>query len=61
MADFLKMPVSVHCHGTDGIKMFFVAMAFVPLSIPTILDDECLRMYKASNRSFMMPTLSAPH
>ena len=60
MADFLKMPVSVHCHGTDGIKMC-IRNGVRTIEHSTILDDECLRMYKASNRSFMMPTLSAPH
>lgn len=60
MADFLKMPVSVHCHGTEGIKMC-IRNGVRTIEHSTILDDECLRMYKASNRSFMMPTLSAPH
>ena len=60
MADFLKMPVSVHCHGTEGIKMC-IRNGVRTIEHSTILDDECLRMYKASNQSFMMPTLSAPH
>ena len=60
MADFLKMPVSVHCHGTEGIKMC-IRNGVRTIEHSTILDDECLRMYKASDRSFMMPTLSAPH
>ena len=60
MADSLKMPVSVHCHGTEGIKMC-IRNGVRTIEHSTILDDECLRMYKASDRSFMMPTLSAPH
>ena len=60
MADFLKMPVSVHCHGTEGIKMC-IRNGVRTIEHSTILDDECLRMYKASDQSFMMPTLSAPH
>ena len=60
MADFLKMPVSVHCHGTEGIKMC-IRNGVRTIEHSTIMDDECLRMYKASDQSFMMPTLSAPH
>lgn len=60
MATFVHLPVSVHCHGTDGIKMC-IRSGVRTIEHSTIMDDECLRMYKESKQSFMIPTLSAPH
>lgn len=59
MAAFVNLPVSVHCHGTEGIKMC-IRCGVRTIEHSTIMDDECLRMYKATDKSFMIPTLSAP-
>ncbi|MGN0733016.1 MAG: amidohydrolase family protein [Emergencia sp.] len=60
MADFVGRPVSVHCHGAEGIKRC-IRNGVRTIEHSSVMDDECLRMYKASDKSFMIPTLSAPH
>lgn len=60
MARFVNLPVSVHCHGSEGIKMC-IRNGVRTIEHSSIMDDECLRMYKSTDRSFMIPTLSAPH
>ena len=56
-AAYVDLPVAVHCHGTEGIKMC-IRSGVRTIEHSTIMDDECIRMYKASETSFMMPTMS---
>ena len=56
-ADYVDLPVAVHCHGTEGIKMCIRA-GVRTVEHSTIMDDECIRMYQASDKTFMMPTMS---
>ena len=58
-AAYVNRPVAVHCHGTEGIKMC-IRCGVRTIEHSSIMDDECIRMYKAQDQSFMMPTLSAP-
>ncbi|MBQ6582959.1 MAG: amidohydrolase family protein [Mogibacterium sp.] len=58
-AKFVNRPVAVHCHGTDGIKMC-IRCGVRTIEHSSIMDDECIRMYKAQDQTFMIPTLSAP-
>lgn len=58
-AAYVGLPVAVHCHGTDGIKMC-IRSGVRTVEHSSIMDDECIRMYKESNDTFMIPTLSAP-
>lgn len=56
-ADYVDLPVAVHCHGTEGIKMC-IRSGVRTVEHSTIMDDECIRMFKESKQSFMMPTMS---
>lgn len=56
-AKYVGLPVAVHCHGTDGIKMC-IRNGVRTVEHSTIMDDECIRMYKQTYKTFMMPTLS---
>lgn len=58
-ASLVNRPVSVHCHGTDGIKMA-IRCGVRTVEHSTIMDDECIRMYSEADSTFMIPTLSAP-
>lgn len=59
MAEFVNRPVAVHCHGAEGIKMC-IRCGVRTIEHSSIMDDECIRMYKDNDQSFMIPTLSAP-
>ncbi len=56
-ADYVGLPVAVHCHGTEGIKMC-IRCGVRTVEHSTLLDDECIRMYQNTDRSFPVPTLS---
>jgi len=56
-ADYVGLPVAVHCHGTEGIKMC-IRCGVRTVEHSSIMDEECIRMYKASDRSFPIPTMS---
>ncbi len=56
-ADYVGLPVAVHCHGTEGIKMC-IRCGVRTVEHSTIMDDECIRMYQNADRSFPVPTLS---
>lgn len=56
-ADYVGLPVAVHCHGTEAIKMC-IRCGVRTVEHSSIMDDECIEMYKASDRSFPMPTMS---
>lgn len=56
-AAYVDLPVAVHCHGTDGIKMC-IRTGVRTVEHSSIMDDECIRMYKATDKTFMMPTMS---
>ena len=56
-ADYVGLPVAVHCHGTEAIKMC-IRCGVRTVEHSSIMDDECIRMYKDSTTSFPMPTLS---
>ena len=46
-AKYVNLPVAVHCHGTEGIKMC-IRNGVRTVEHSTIMDDECIRMYKNS-------------
>lgn len=56
-AAYVDLPVAVHCHGTDGIKMC-IRTGVRTVEHSSIMGDECIRMYKATDKTFMMPTMS---
>ena len=56
-ADYVGLPVAVHCHGTEAIKMC-IRCGVRTVEHSSIMDDECIEMYKKSDRSFPMPTMS---
>ena len=58
-ASLVDRPVSVHCHGSEGIKMA-IRCGVKTVEHSTIMDDECIRMYKKTDKTYMIPTLSAP-
>lgn len=58
-AAYVDMPVAVHCHGTDGIKMC-IRNGVRTVEHSSIMDDECIRMYKESDQTFMIPTIGVP-
>jgi len=59
MAKYVNRPVAVHCHGAEGIKMC-IRCGVRTIEHSSILDDECIRMYKEQEQTYMIPTLSAP-
>lgn len=56
-ARLVNLPVAVHCHGTEAIKMC-IRNGVRTIEHSTIMDDECIEMYKNTNESFAMPTMS---
>lgn len=56
-AAYVNKPVSVHCHGTRGVKMA-IRCGVRTVEHSTIMDDECVRMYKETDKTFPIPTLS---
>lgn len=56
-ADFVKRPVSIHCHGTEGIKMG-IRCGVRTIEHSSIMDDECIRMYLATDKTFPIPTMA---
>ena len=56
-AHYVDLPVAVHCHGTEGIKMC-IRNGVRTVEHSTVMDNECIEMYKNSSTTFMMPTLS---
>lgn len=56
-ADYAGLPVAVHCHGTEAIKMC-IRCGVRTVEHSSIMDEECIRMYMESDRSYPMPTMS---
>lgn len=56
-AAYVNLPVAVHCHGASGIKMA-IRSGVRTVEHSTIMDDECIRMYLASDQTFPIPTFS---
>ena len=56
-AAYVNLPVAVHCHGSEGIKMC-IRSGVRTVEHSTVLDDECIRMYQNTDATFMMPTVS---
>ncbi len=56
-AKFLNRPVSVHCHGSEAIKMC-IRCGVRTIEHSSIMDDECIKMYLNSTDSFPIPTLA---
>lgn len=56
-AAYVNLPVAVHCHGSEGIKMC-IRSGVRTVEHSTVLDDECIRMYQNTDATFMMPTMS---
>lgn len=44
-ADYVGLPVAVHCHGTEAIKMC-IRCGVRTVEHSSIMDDECIEMYK---------------
>lgn len=56
-ADYVGLPVSIHCHGVDGTKMA-IRCGVRTVEHSSIMDDECIEMYLNSNKTFPIPTLA---
>lgn len=56
-AAYVNLPVAVHCHGEEGTKMC-IRSGVRTVEHASLLDDECIRMFKASNQTFPLLTLS---
>lgn len=56
-AAYVGMPVAVHCHGEEGTKMCIRA-GVRTVEHASLLDDECIRMFKESGQTFPILTLS---
>ena len=56
-ADYVNRPVAVHCHGANGVKIAIRA-GVRTIEHSSIMDDECIRMYLATDKSFPIPTIS---
>lgn len=56
-ADYVGLPVAVHCHGTEAIKMC-IRCGVRTVEHSSIMDEECIEMYTKTDWSFPMPTLS---
>ena len=57
-ARLVNRPVAVHCVGTSAIKMA-IRCGVRTIEHSTLMDDECIRMYLASDQSFPIPTITA--
>lgn len=58
-ADYVGKPVSIHCHGAEGTKMA-IRCGVRTVEHSSIMDDECIRMYLQTDRTFPIPTISPP-
>lgn len=56
-AAYVGKPVSVHCHGAAGTKMA-IRCGVRTVEHSSIMDDECIRMYLASGKTFPIPTMA---
>lgn len=56
-ASYVGMPVAVHCHGSEGIKMC-IRCGVRTVEHSSIMDEECIRMYRATDKTFPIPTMS---
>lgn len=56
-AAYVGLPVAVHCHGEEGTKMC-IRCGVRTVEHASLLDDECIRMFKDSEQTFPMLTLS---
>lgn len=58
-AAFVGKPVAVHCHGAEGVKMA-IRCGVRTIEHSSIMDDECIRLYKESTNSYPIPTIFPP-
>ena len=56
-AAYVGKPVAIHCHGAAGTKMA-IRCGVRTVEHSSIMDDECIRMYLASDQTFPIPTLA---
>lgn len=56
-ANYVGKPVAIHCHGVEGTKMA-IRCGVRTVEHSSIMDDECIRMYLASDQTFPIPTLA---
>ncbi|MGI6009900.1 MAG: amidohydrolase family protein [Ruminococcus sp.] len=56
-ANYVGVPVAVHCHGSEGVKMC-IRNGVRTVEHSSIVDEECIRMYKESGKTFPIPTMS---
>lgn len=54
---YVGLPVAVHCHGEEGTKMC-IRSGVRTIEHASLLDDECIRMFNASEQTFPILTLS---
>lgn len=56
-AKYIGRPVAIHCHGVEGTKMA-IKYGIRTVEHSSIMDDECIRMYLNTDKTFPIPTLS---
>lgn len=56
-ARYVNRPVAIHCHGVDGTKLA-IRCGVRTVEHSSIMDDECIRMYLASDQTFPIPTFA---
>lgn len=56
-ANYVGRPVAIHCHGVEGTKMA-IRCGVRTVEHSSIMDDECIRMYLATDQTFPIPTLA---
>ncbi len=59
-AAFVNRPVAVHCHGKEGIKMC-IRCGVRTVEHSSVMDEECIRMYLAQDKTYMIPTVSSAY
>lgn len=56
-ANYVGRPVAIHCHGVEGTKMA-IRCGVRTVEHSSIMDEECIRMYLATDQTFPIPTLA---
>lgn len=56
-ADRLGLYVAGHAHGTEAIKSA-IRIGVRTVEHSSIMDEECIRMYLQTDKTFMMPTMA---
>lgn len=57
-ANTVGVPVAVHCHGSEGVKMC-IRNGVRTVEHSSIIDEECIRLYQeAEGKTYPIPTMS---